>query len=106
MDKKIKIYLCDFVHNYLGVGTYMFPLNIGYIASYAKKCFPEELDISLFKYPKDFIKRFKNDIPDIVGFSHYTWNANLNKNISGLVKSTAPESIIVFGGPNIIHSAE
>ncbi|MFC1624245.1 B12-binding domain-containing radical SAM protein [Candidatus Omnitrophota bacterium] len=106
MGNKIKIYLCDFVHNYLGVGTYMFPLNIGYIASYAKKCFPDELDVALFKYPKDFIDRFKADTPSIVAFSHYTWSADLNKKVSRWVKAIAPESTIVFGGPNIDHSEE
>lgn len=38
-NKKIKIYLCDFVQDYLGTGTYMFPLNIGYLAAWANKFF-------------------------------------------------------------------
>jgi len=104
MKKKIKVYLCDFVHNYFGAGTYMFPLNIGYLASYAKKFFAQEFDIILFKYPNEFLKQFKNEMPDIVGFSHYTWNANLNKQVSKFVKSIAPKTIVIFGGPEINHS--
>ena len=74
MKNKVKIYLCDLVHDYLGVGTYMFPLNIGYIAAWTNKFFSDDVDIQLFKYPKDFITQFKKDKPDIVGFSNYTWN--------------------------------
>jgi len=105
MEKnKIKIYLCDLVHNYVGAGTYMFPLNIGFIAAWVKKYFPEKVDIELFKYPSDFIKRFKEEKPDLVGFANYTWNADLNNRLSAWVKSLAPETIIVFGGPNINYS--
>jgi len=106
MKNKIKIYLCDLVHDYLGVGTYMFPLNIGYIAAWTNKFFSKDVDIHLFKYPNDFIKQFKKTIPDIVGFSNYTWNADLNDKISRWVKSISPETIVVFGGPNIDYSDE
>ena len=97
----LKIYLCDFVHNYLGLGTYMFPLNIGCLAAYAKKAFPAETDISLFKYPEDFIARCKEVSPQIAGFSNYTWNADLNKRVSGWLKGVLPDTLVVFGGPNI-----
>jgi len=104
MGKKIKIYLCDYVHNYLGAGTYVFPLNVGYISAYAHKFFPNEIVIKLFKYPEDFIKQCKRNIPDVIGFSHYTWNADLNNRLSKWIKSVSPESIVVFGGPNVNHS--
>ena len=90
MKNKIKIYLCDFVHNYLGVGTYMFPLNIGFIAAWTNKFFSEDVDIQLFKYPGDFIKQFQELNADLVGFSNYTWNADLNNKISRWVKSISP----------------
>lgn len=101
---KIKIYLCDLVHNYLGVGSYMFPLNIGYIAAYAKKFFGSNVEIELFKYPEDFMRRFKEEKPDLVGFGNYTWNADLNNKISDWIKKRVPETIIVYGGPNINYS--
>jgi hypothetical protein len=47
--KKIKIFLCDMVHNYLGAGTYMFPLNIGYLAAYLNKFLKEEVEIGCQK---------------------------------------------------------
>lgn len=98
--------MCDFVHNYLGAGTYMFPLNIGYIAAWANKFFSKDTDIQLFKYPDNFIKQFEKATPDLVGFSNYTWNADLNNKISRWVKSISPETIVVFGGPNINYSSE
>ena len=97
----MKIYLCDLVHNYLGVGTY---LNIGYIAAYSKKYFPKA-QIELFKYPDDFMRKFKEEKPDIVGFGNYSWSADLNRNLANWIKSLAPETIVVFGGPNIDYSS-
>src|SRR3990172_496597 len=104
--KKVKIYLGDFIHNYFGVGTYMFPLNIGYVAAWANKLFASEIDIQLFKYPGDFISRVKESPPDIVGLSNYTWNADLNNKTARWIKSVSPQTGIVFGGPNISYSKE
>lgn len=101
---KIKIYLCDFFHNYLGAATAMFPLNIGYLAAWIKKFFPQDVDIELFKYPDDFLKRIKQNKPDLVGFSNYVWSADLNNRISKKIKDIYPETIIVFGGPDISYS--
>jgi radical SAM superfamily enzyme YgiQ (UPF0313 family) len=106
MNEKLKIYLCDFVHNYLGVGTYMFPLNIGFIAAWANKQFPEDVDIQLFKYPDDFMGKFRETKAEIVGFSNYTWNADLNCRVADWVKTLSPETITVYGGPNINYSLE
>lgn len=100
-NKKIKIYLCDTVHNYLGMSSYEFPLNIGYIASYAKKFFSNDIEITLFKYPNNFLNQCKKSMPDIVGFANYGWNADLNNKLSKWVKSCSPSTIIVYGGPNI-----
>jgi radical SAM superfamily enzyme YgiQ (UPF0313 family) len=103
---KIKVYFCDLVHNYLGAGTYIFPLNIGYIAAYAQKIFPEKIDFKLFKYPDKFMEQFKKDTPDVVAFGNYTWNVDINKKISKWVKSLSSKTIVVFGGPNLNYSPE
>ncbi len=67
---RIKIFLCDFVHNYLGAGTYMFPLNIGYLASFLKKFPLDNVDIELFKYPDELLLKIKENTPNIIGFSN------------------------------------
>lgn len=100
----MKIYLCDFVHDYIKTGSYTFPLNIGYVGSYAKKVFGNDVDISLFKYPNDFLKTIKHCKPDVVGFSHYTWSKDINNQISVYTKKLYPTTKIIFGGPNINYS--
>lgn len=100
-SKKIRIYLADLVHNYLGGGSYMFPLNVGFVASYAKKVFGNAIDIEIFKYPDHLIGRMKEAAPDILGLSNYSWNAHLNKMVSKLSKSLSAKTIVMWGGPNI-----
>lgn len=103
---RVKIYLGDLVHNYLGGGSYMFPLNIGFVASYAKKLFGDALHIELFKYPDRLIERLKEETPDILGLSDYSWNANLNYEVSKLAKGLNPRTLVVCGGPNINQTVE
>lgn len=102
--KKLKIYLGDFIHNYFGVGTYMFPLNIGYVAAWANKLYASDIDIQLFKYPSALMEQFKKEPSDIVGLSNYTWNSDINNKAAQWMKSISPETVIVFGGPNISYS--
>lgn len=104
--KKTQVYLCDFFHNYLGTSTSMFPLNIGYVAAYALHQLHQEMDVELFKHPQDFVRRFKERPSDIVGFSDYTWNADINQQASRWVKERNGGSLVVFGGPNITYSPE
>lgn len=103
-NKKTSIFLCDMVHNYLGAGSYMFPLNIGYLAAYANKHMADELDIRLFKYPEMLLEALNCDVPDIMGFSNYTWNADLNAKLAALVKDRRTDTMVVFGGPNINYT--
>lgn len=101
MAGRIKVYLCDLVHNYLGAGTYTFPLNIGSIAAYANKSFADKLDIKLFKYPDKLLKALDEDMPHVIGFGNYTWNDDINNKISRLVKKHNNNTMVVCGGPNI-----
>ena len=83
----LNIFLCDFVHNFIGAYTYMFPLNIGYISAFAKKEFNNKVNVRLFKFPNDFLDAVSKQKPDIAGFSSYMWNANLNKQLMSFIKS-------------------
>ncbi len=98
--EKCVIYLADLVHNYALKGPYTFPVNIGYIASYAKKIYGEKIEIKLFKFPLDLINAIKKKRPDIVGFSNYIWNLDLNNKIALWIKSKSKKTIIAFGGPD------
>jgi radical SAM superfamily enzyme YgiQ (UPF0313 family) len=98
---KLNIILCDLVYDYLGTGTFSFPLNIGYLKSYTYQMLPGQTDISLVKFPRDFLRLLENEKPDVVGFAHYTWNAELNRLMASMVRRKFPQAMIVFGGPNL-----
>jgi radical SAM superfamily enzyme YgiQ (UPF0313 family) len=95
----MKIYFGDLVHTWEKVGTWTFPLNIGYITEYARKNFTDSLEVRLFKDPVAMIDAIKNDPPDIVALSHYVWNHNLNNRVFEIAKEINPEIMAVGGGP-------
>ena len=64
----------------------MMPLNIGFLSSYARKYYGNSVEIELFKFPNDFIQAISHKKPDIVGFSSYVWNANINNALMHYVK--------------------
>jgi len=76
------------------------PLNIGYVATYAKKYFDKDIDIKLFKYPQQMIDAIKEEPPDILGLGNYEWNKALNYKIIEFAKAHSSELIAVLGGPN------
>ena len=72
----LKIYLGDLVYDTITT-NYVVPLNVAYVAAHIKEKYPGEVDIAIFKYPKDLEKALRNNPPDILGLSHYSWNARL-----------------------------
>jgi len=97
--KRCTIYLADLAYNFLSNGPFTFPLNIGYIASYVKKYYPE-IEIRLFKFPMDLIKAIEKKRPNIIGLSNYTWNLELNKGVTKYIKNIDKNIITVLGGPD------
>ena len=99
--RKLSIYLGDLVHNSMARGPFTMPLNIGYVAAYAKKDFDKDIDIRLFKYPKQMVDAIKEAPPDILGLGDYTWNTDLNYRIIEFAKSYSNDLIAILGGPNL-----
>ena len=97
---KLRIYLADLTHTGLMSATEAFPLNIGLIASYCKKNFSNDVDIKLFKFPKDLKGAIDEKLPHVLGCSNYTWNCNLSYHFASYVKSLDKNIITVFGGTN------
>jgi len=94
------IYLADLVHNYFpGLNTV--PLNIAYVATYAKSRFGDQAQFRLFKYVEDLLDAIDDTPPLLIGFSNYTWNQNLNAFAGNRIKKKFPRLPIVMGGPNI-----
>lgn len=105
-EPKILIYFADLVHNYLGAGTYMFPLNIGYVSSYAKKEFGDRIQIELFKYPNELFSAIKKRPPHILALSNYNWNSHLNHKVTEFSKKNNADLVIICGGPDINLNSE
>ncbi len=106
--KNLKIYLCDFVHNYFRAtkDTYTVPLNIGLIGANVKKRLGVAVDVRLFKYPDVLIEAVKSVPPHIIGFSSYMWNENLSLHIANMIKKHHPQVLTAIGGPNIDPSVK
>lgn len=105
--EKIRIYLCDLCHTAQGIVSEFAPYGIGCIKSYFYKysVYSDKFDITLFKYPNNFIEKFKPDKPEIkkpqiIGFSNYVWNLDLSYSIAKKIKEQYKDILIIFGGPN------
>ncbi|NQV03229.1 MAG: radical SAM protein [Bacteroidia bacterium] len=94
----MKIFLGDVVHDWGKISVWCIPLNIGLVASYVKKLYPE-IEIRLFKHSEEIIQAIKADSPDIVALSYYAWNSNLDNLIFKRVKEINPRTLTVGGGP-------
>ena len=103
VTKKVtKIFLADLAHTYsVRDAALLTPLNIGYIKAYAVAAHGSDVDITLFKHPEKILSKIVDERPDIIGFSNYGWNENLNRILGGYIRKILPNTLIVAGGPNI-----
>jgi hypothetical protein len=94
----MKIYFADL--NYLDPShfSHPLPLNVGFIAGYALKNYPE-LDIRIFKHPGELLDAVAESPPDILACSNYSWNSNLNNAVIKRCKQYH-QMIVVMGGPD------
>jgi radical SAM superfamily enzyme YgiQ (UPF0313 family) len=105
--EKIVVYLGDLVHTWEKTSTWMMPLNIGLVGSYALKQLGDDIEIRLFKNPEHLIEAIKTAPPDVLALSHYVWNVNLNQWLFEIAKKFNPEVLTVGGGPVFtVHNAE
>ena len=102
--RPLKIYLGDLTYTTVTLATEAFPLNVGYIASYCKKLFGNDVEITLFKYIDEIDKAVNENPPDILGLSNYCWSHNVSyeifKNFENVFASNASStgsSIKLFG---------
>jgi radical SAM superfamily enzyme YgiQ (UPF0313 family) len=97
----LTIYLGDLTYTTLSLATDAFPLNVGFIAAYAKKRFGNEVDIRLFKYIPDLEQALVEKPPHILGLSNYPWNFHLGLEFFRMARAISPDTLCVMGGPNI-----
>ena len=96
----VKVSFADLTHMGQVVAANTFPLGIGYVAAYANQELGDEIDFEIFKYPEDFSLHLETNVPQIAGFSSYSWAIQLNYEYARRIKETSPKTITVFGGPN------
>ena len=99
-ENPLRIFLGDLTYDTVAISTESFPLNIGYIASYAQKQFGKQIKITLFKYIKKLESALESNPPDIIGFSNYAWNRQISKSMSKKFLEKNPNGLVVWGGPN------
>ena len=105
-SKKLKIFLCDLTYDTIILVSDTIPINIGFVGSYLLKQHKDKVDIELFKYPNDLIKNLKDNPPDVVGLSNYSWNSNLSEYVASIAKKINPNVIIIQGGTNFPHEPD
>lgn len=98
----IKIFLCDLTHTAQGINSELIPYAIGCIKSYFhnKSICKDEVNINLYKYPERLAEDFSIHRPEIIGFSNYMWNLDLGYTLARAIKDIAPNTLVIFGGPN------
>ena len=99
----LNVYMCDLTHTGLGINANTFPLGLGSVASYLLKKMNGKVKCRLFKFPDKFNDALKQETPDVLCMSYYTWNANLTYAYAKYVKEKYPKTLVVFGGPNFPH---
>ena len=97
---KIKAYFADLTHTAQGISAATFPLGVSYVMSYAQQELGRELDCRLFKFPSDLDRAIREEWPNMLCFSNYSWNFELAYKIASLAKERDPDLVVVFGGPN------
>lgn len=101
----LRIYLCDLTHDTVVLVSDTIPINIGFIAAYAKVVHGDDIDVSLFKYPMTVMQAIEAAPPDVVAFSNYSWNSKLSERIARFAKERRPRVITIQGGTNFPHKA-
>ena len=100
MAGTVRVSLCDLTHTAQQIALNCMPLGIGGISTRTKLELGDAVECELFKYPHDFIARFLESPPRVVGFANYIWNFDLSYSIARRIKDRRPDTVIVFGGPN------
>ena len=70
MTNPLRVFLCDLTHDSTVLVSDTIPINIGFIAAYAKKAFGDDIAVSLFKFPQAAINAIREMPPDVLALSN------------------------------------
>lgn len=88
-------------------GQCYLPYSVGVLQAYATTHLqePEQFEFLLPIYKRVLVQEAVAELEsaDVVAFSCYVWNEQLSLAIAKALKECRPETLIVFGGPQIPH---
>jgi len=91
-------------------GQNYLPYSVGLLQAYALENAqnPESIQFLVPLYSRMKVKKAVDHLAsaDVVGFSVYVWNIRLSLAIAQELKKARPETVIVFGGPQVPDQAE
>ena len=98
----MRLYLADLGHNLLTFSSDIYPLGVANLATFAAARLrsPSPLDVRIFREPQELKAALDAQMPDVIGFSSYSWNHNLARSFARYVKRRSPETLTLMGGPN------
>lgn len=101
----MRIYLADLFHVYQAgrnpdTNPYTVPLGIAFLAATLKRCVPG-CEVRLFRDPDHLLKAIRAEPPHVMGFSFCSWNSDLSRRVSEIVKAGCPGVVTVGGGPSV-----
>ncbi|MDP6781549.1 MAG: cobalamin B12-binding domain-containing protein [Alphaproteobacteria bacterium] len=102
----MRIYFADLSHDTVGLATEVVPLNVAFVAAYAKQEFGDDIQVSLFKYLTELEDAIKRDPPDILAMSNYPWCHNVDLAAFRMLDRIRPDALRIMGGPNFPHAPE
>jgi len=94
----MRVYLCDLLHTNTRYRT--FPYGIGCVGAYAQAHLGDALELELVRTVDELDRALARNVPDVIGFSNYIWNACLTDEVMKRVRALHPHVAIVVGGPN------
>lgn len=98
---RLKVWLCDLTYTQQAVSAETMPQAVAGLATHAATVMHFEHAPRIFKFPEDLATALEAEgPPDVIGFSHYIWNAHLSIAFARLIKKRFPRTVVVLGGPH------
>lgn len=103
MQPKIKIGMVQINNGFFNQSY--FPYSVGILQAFSQRHLKEPDNFEFLSpiYSRTLIRTAVEDLlaADIVCFSVYVWNIKISLKIAGEIKKNKPQTLIIFGGPQI-----
>ncbi|MGX1976338.1 B12-binding domain-containing radical SAM protein [Streptomyces kronopolitis] len=97
----LKVWLCDLTYTQRAVSAETMPQAVAGLATHAATVMDFQRVPQIFKFPDDLAAALEtHGAPDVIGFSHYIWNAHLSIGFARVIKEKFPKTVAVMGGPH------